>query len=84
MDLIWTLIVGGVIGWLAGWIVKGGGFGILGDIVVGIVGAWLGGYLADRVGIAAKNSLGHYGIALAGAVILVILLRLLFGTKDKG
>ena len=43
---IWFLFIGGVIGWLAGLIIRGRGFGILGDIVVGIVGAMLGGWIA--------------------------------------
>ena len=74
--LIW-LLVGAVAGWLAGVIVKGGGFGLVGDIAVGIVGAFLGGWLLPRLGI-------HLGVGLVaiiisatiGAVVLLLILRL--------
>jgi len=42
MGLLWTLIIGAVAGWLAGKIMRGGGFGLLGDIIVGVIGRWLG------------------------------------------
>jgi uncharacterized membrane protein YeaQ/YmgE (transglycosylase-associated protein family) len=75
--LIW-LLVGAIAGWLAGTIVKGGGFGLLGDIVVGIVGAFVGGWLLPRLGI-------HFGVgvvsviasATIGAVVLLLILRLI-------
>ncbi|MGH8701788.1 MAG: GlsB/YeaQ/YmgE family stress response membrane protein, partial [Burkholderiales bacterium] len=44
MGLLWSLIIGLVAGWLAGMLVKGGGFGLIGDLVVGVVGAFLGGF----------------------------------------
>ena len=52
--LIVYLFIGGVIGWLAGVIVRGRGFGILADIVIGIVGAMLGGWMADVLGLSIK------------------------------
>ena len=75
--LIWAL-VGAVAGWLAGMIVKGGGFGLLGDIAVGIVGAFFGGWLLPKLGV-------HLGVGLVpviasaaiGAVVLLLLLRLI-------
>ena len=48
MGLIWFLVVGVVAGWLAGVLVKGGGFGLVGDLVVGVIGAVLGGFLFGR------------------------------------
>ena len=68
---VWFLFIGGVIGWLAGLIVKGRGFGIIGDIVIGIVGATLGGWMAGIIGIYPGSSAGVFLVALAGAVILV-------------
>lgn len=68
---VWFLVIGAVIGWLAGLIVKGRGFGILGDIVVGVVGAMLGGWIAGVFGFYASSSLAAFLIALGGAVILV-------------
>jgi uncharacterized membrane protein YeaQ/YmgE (transglycosylase-associated protein family) len=74
--LIW-LVVGAVAGWLAGVVVRGGGFGLLGDIVVGIIGAFIGGWLLPRLGV-------HLGIGMVsliasaaiGAIVLLLLLRL--------
>jgi uncharacterized membrane protein YeaQ/YmgE (transglycosylase-associated protein family) len=68
---VWFLIIGGVIGWLAGLIVKGRGFGLLGDIVVGVVGGVLGGWLARTIGIFPDSNAGAFFVALVGAVVLV-------------
>lgn len=74
--LIW-LIVGAVAGWLAGMIVKGGGFGLLGDIVVGIIGAFVGGWLLTRLGVTIGVGLTSViATATIGAVALLTLLRL--------
>ena len=51
MDLIIFLLVGLIAGWLAGQIVRGGGFGLIGDLVVGVIGAFIGGYLLPRLGL---------------------------------
>ncbi|MFH1397073.1 MAG: GlsB/YeaQ/YmgE family stress response membrane protein [Candidatus Omnitrophota bacterium] len=72
----WFLLIGAVIGWLAGLIVRGRGFGLIADIVVGIVGAMLGGWIARGMGIYTSSSVGAFLVALAGAVILVGLTRL--------
>jgi uncharacterized membrane protein YeaQ/YmgE (transglycosylase-associated protein family) len=73
---VWFLFIGGIIGWLAGLITRGRGFGILGDIVVGIVGAMLGGWMARVLGLYPGSSVGVFLVALAGAVVLVVLTRL--------
>jgi len=72
---LWFLFIGGVIGWLAGLITRGRGFGIFGDIVVGIVGAMLGGWIAGVIGLSTGSSVGAFLLALAGAVVLVGLTR---------
>jgi len=72
---IWFLLIGGIIGWSAGVIVKGRGFGLLGDIVVGIVGGLLGGWMASVIGVYAYSSLAAFITALIGAVALVSLTR---------
>jgi uncharacterized membrane protein YeaQ/YmgE (transglycosylase-associated protein family) len=77
MEFVWFIIVGLVAGWLAGVIMKGGGYGVIGDIVVGIVGALIGGYLFSAMGLAAGGLLGAILIALIGAIILIALLRLI-------
>ena len=72
---VWFLLIGGIVGWLAGLIVKGRGFGFFGDIVVGIVGALLGGWMAGVMGMYAYSSFGAFITALVGAVTLVSLTR---------
>ena len=73
---VWFLFIGGVIGWLAGLIVRGRGFGIIGDIAIGIVGAMLGGWIARGMGLYTSSSAGSFLVALAGALVLVGLTRL--------
>lgn len=75
--IIWFLVVGLIAGWLAGKIMKGSGFGLLGDLVVGILGAVLGGWIFGMVGIAAWGFLGSIIVALVGALVLLYVLRLL-------
>jgi uncharacterized membrane protein YeaQ/YmgE (transglycosylase-associated protein family) len=85
MGIVSWIVVGLISGWLAGLIVKGGGFGCIGDIVVGVVGGLLGGWIASYffhmgdplTGINLQSIL----VAFVGAVILVIILRLLTGRR---
>src|ERR1700757_4234099 len=56
--LIFFIVIGGVAGWLAGLIVRGGGFGLIGDIVVGVIGALIGGWLFGLFGIAVGGVVG--------------------------
>ncbi len=75
--IIW-LIVGAIAGWLAGMVVKGGGYGLIGDIIVGIVGGFVAGWLLPRLGIAIGGGFIAAIInAFIGAVILLIVLRLI-------
>jgi uncharacterized membrane protein YeaQ/YmgE (transglycosylase-associated protein family) len=75
--IIW-LIVGAIAGWLAGMVVKGGGFGLIGDIVVGIVGAVIAGWLLPQLGIVIGSGIIAAIIdAFIGAVILLVILRLI-------
>ena len=77
-SLIVWLIVGAIAGWLAGMVVKGGGFGLIGDIVVGIVGALIAGWLLPQLGIVIGSGIvGAIIDAFIGAVILLIILRLI-------
>ncbi|MBN1471519.1 MAG: GlsB/YeaQ/YmgE family stress response membrane protein [Syntrophaceae bacterium] len=72
---VWFLIVGGMVGWLAGMITRGQGFGIPVNILIGIVGAILGGWLSRVIGISIGGSVTVFLMAIVGAVILVILTR---------
>jgi len=75
--IVW-LIVGAIAGWLAGMVVKGGGFGLIGDIVVGIVGAVIAGWLLPVLHIAIGTGIVAAIIdAFIGAVILLIVIRLI-------
>jgi len=74
--IIW-LIVGAIAGWLAGQVVRGGGFGLVGDIIVGIIGAVIAGWLLPRLGIVIGSGIIAAIIdAFIGAVILLVVLRL--------
>jgi uncharacterized membrane protein YeaQ/YmgE (transglycosylase-associated protein family) len=76
--MIYWLIVGLIAGWLAGLVMKGGGYGIIVDILLGIVGGWLGGWLFGRLGIwPAGGMIGSIIVAFIGAVILVGITRIL-------
>ncbi len=75
--LLLLVFIGLVAGWLAGVLVKGGGFGVLGDIVVGILGAVIGGYLFGVVGIGGSGLLGQILVATVGAILLIFVLRLI-------
>ena len=75
--LLIFLAIGAVSGWLAGSFMRGGGFGLLGDIVVGIVGAVVGGYLFGLAGISAGGGLiGSIVTATVGAMALLFVIRL--------
>ncbi len=77
MDFIWFILIGLVAGWLAGQLVKGGGFGLVGDIVVGVIGALLGGFLFSTFGVSTGGGLlGSLIVATIGAVVLLFGLRL--------
>ncbi|MGD8350911.1 MAG: GlsB/YeaQ/YmgE family stress response membrane protein [Gammaproteobacteria bacterium] len=80
MDLIGLLIflaIGALAGWLAGLIMKGGGFGLLGNIVVGIVGAVIGGFVFSVAGIYAGGLIGSIITATVGAVLLLVAVRII-------
>ena len=79
MGIIIWLIVGAVAGWLAGMVVKGGGFGLIGDIVVGIVGGLIAGWLFPQIGIPlfGGDIVGAIIDAFVGAVILLFIIRLI-------
>ena len=75
--LIW-LIVGAIAGWLAGTVVKGGGFGLIGDIIVGVIGGLIAGWLLPQIGIVIGGGfIAQIINAFIGAVILLIILKLI-------
>ena len=76
--LAW-IIVGLIAGFLASVVMRGGGYGIVGDIIVGLVGALIGGFLASLLGIGAGGFIGTIIVAFIGAVILIAILRAVSG-----
>lgn len=85
MGILSWIVVGLIAGWAAGLVVKGSGYGCLGDIIVGVIGALLGGWIASHFfhmgdpisGINLESIL----VAFCGAVILIVLLRLISGRR---
>ena len=75
--LVIFLAIGAVAGWLAGVIMKGGGFGLLADIVIGIVGAVIGGFVFGLLGIEAGGLIGQIIVATVGAILLLWIVRML-------
>ena len=74
--IIW-IVVGGIAGWLAGMIIRGGGFGLVGNIVLGIIGAVVAGWLLPAVGISLGGGLiGAIIAALIGAIIVLLIIGL--------
>ena len=78
MELVVFIIVGAIAGFLAGKVMTGHGLGLIWDIVVGILGAFLGGWLAGLVGISVSSTLVLAIVAFVGACILLFLFRMIF------
>lgn len=77
MYLIWLLIIGLLAGWLAGTVARGKGFGLLGDMVVGVIGAWLGARILRVFGLYSVGLIGSLVTAFIGALLLVALIRVI-------
>ncbi len=75
MNILWFLVIGLAAGWLAGQLVKGRGLGLVGDLCVGVIGAFLGGFLFDLLHIMPSGHIGSLVTATVGAVVLLLLLR---------
>lgn len=82
MHFIWWILVGLIAGWLTGKVMKGGGYGFFVDIVLGIIGAIVGGYVARFLGISPAGGLIYtILIATGGAILVVFLFRLITGKR---
>jgi uncharacterized membrane protein YeaQ/YmgE (transglycosylase-associated protein family) len=78
MEFVWFILIGLAAGWLAGQLMRGGGFGVVGDIIVGVIGALLGGFLFRTLGVSTGGGLlGALMVATIGAIVLIFLLRLI-------
>jgi uncharacterized membrane protein YeaQ/YmgE (transglycosylase-associated protein family) len=77
-SIIAWLVIGGVAGWLAGLVMKGGGYGVIGDIIIGIIGSVVAGWLFGAIGIApGAGIIGSIIASAIGAIVLIFVLRLI-------
>ena len=77
MEFFWMVLIGMIAGWLAGQFMTGKGFGVIGDIIIGVIGALLGGILFEKAGVFAGSSLvGSLIVATTGAIVFLYGVRL--------
>ncbi|MCB0706588.1 MAG: GlsB/YeaQ/YmgE family stress response membrane protein [Saprospiraceae bacterium] len=78
MEFLYFIIVGAIAGWLAGQVMKGGGYGLISNIILGIVGAVVGGWLFGILGLKSTGSLiGSILVSMVGAIVVIYIARLL-------
>ena len=83
MGLLWFVLIGAVAGWLAGQFMRGHGFGLIGDIIVGVIGAFIGRYISQAAGLGLGHGLvGSLIVAFIGAIILLFIVRLISGGRS--
>ena len=73
--LLWVIVIGILAGWIAGKIMRGSGFGLLGDLIVGVIGSLLGSFIFGLLGLGAYGLIGRLVVAIIGAIILLWLIR---------
>lgn len=76
MNIILYLLLGAVAGWLAGQIMRGGGFGLLWNIIIGIIGGFIGGWLMSLLNIQKAGLLWELIVAVIGAIVLLFVVSL--------
>src|SRR6266536_268024 len=81
--VLWWLVVGLIAGFLASLVMRGGGYGIVGDIIVGLVGALICGFLASLVCLGAIGFVGTIIVAFIGACFLIVILRAVSGGMGR-
>ena len=81
-NVLWWLVVGLIAGFLASRVMSGGGYGLIGDIVVGIIGAILGGWLAGLLGLGSSGLIGTIVVAFIGACILIAIVHAVSGGRS--
>jgi uncharacterized membrane protein YeaQ/YmgE (transglycosylase-associated protein family) len=75
MGILWSLIVGGIAGWLAGQFMKGSGYGFVVNILLGLVGGFVGGWVFGLLGLDTTNTIGRIICATIGAVLVIVVAR---------
>ena len=81
-SIIWWLLIGLIAGWLAGTVARGRGFGCVVDVILGLIGAVIGGWIFQRLGIVAFGFWGSLAAATVGAIVLVAIARLFAGGRS--
>jgi uncharacterized membrane protein YeaQ/YmgE (transglycosylase-associated protein family) len=76
VNLLWFLIVGLVAGWLARTLVRGSRYGAIGDLIVGVIGAFVGGMVFSEAGVAGGGVFGSILVATVGAIVLIFMVRM--------
>ena len=76
------IVIGLIAGWIAGHVTRGRGFGCIVDIILGLIGAVIGGWIFTKLGIAAWGFWGSLASAVVGAVVLVAIARLFSGSRN--
>jgi uncharacterized membrane protein YeaQ/YmgE (transglycosylase-associated protein family) len=77
MNILIFLLIGALAGWAAGLLMKGRGLGVIGNIIVGVIGAFLGGWLLPMLGVSFGGNIGLFITAFIGAVILLAIVGLI-------
>ena len=77
MDVLLAIIIGIIAGWAAGVITRGRGFGLLGDLIVGVIGAYLGGLVLELAGLSSYGMIGYLVSSIVGAVVLLAVIRVI-------
>jgi uncharacterized membrane protein YeaQ/YmgE (transglycosylase-associated protein family) len=75
--VLFAIFIGLIAGWLTGKLMRGSGYGVFADIVLGLVGAVIGSWIFNSLGIVANGSLGYLAMATVGAVVLVGIVHLI-------
>jgi uncharacterized membrane protein YeaQ/YmgE (transglycosylase-associated protein family) len=83
MDVLYVVLIGIAAGWIAGQVTKGRGFGLLGNLVIGVLGAVIGGMVVPFVGFKTTSILGQLIQATVGALLLLFLLGLVAGKRRR-
>src|ERR1700732_5635280 len=81
-SILWWLLIGLIAGWLAGTVARGRGFGCVVDVILGLVGAVIGGWIFERLGIGVFGFWGSLAAARGGGVVLVAIARLFAGGRS--
>lgn len=76
--MLWFLLIGLIAGGLAGQLMQGGGYGLIGNVVIGVIGSYVGGFLFRQLGISSSGTIGSIIVATVGAIVFLAIWNFLF------